>query len=118
MRRFICCLFLAAAVASPCVAETEKQDEPVQPCGPANACRPGMFCEYTEGSCGSEGSVGICRKLVTICTMIYAPVCGCDGKTYSSDCAARAKGQSVRAKGECPVPAEDVDSGDTTPPPN
>ncbi len=35
------------------------------------------------------------------CPMIYAPVCGCNGKTYGNDCVAQASGIRVVAKGEC-----------------
>ena len=36
-----------------------------------------------------------------ICTMEYAPVCGCDGETYSNVCYARVNGVNSFTSGEC-----------------
>lgn len=63
-------------------------------------CAPGLYCAF-KTDCGHTDSGGTCQKKPQVCTKIYAPVCGCDGKTHGSACTAAAAGVSVAAQGEC-----------------
>jgi len=75
------------------------------------SCAEGEFCNFApDKACGATDRGGVCAKKPEACAGIYAPVCGCDGETYSSDCEANAAGVSVRAKGECGAGG---DSGET-----
>jgi hypothetical protein len=68
--------------------------------GAPQECAPGLYCAY-KTQCGATDAGGTCSKRPTMCTKIYAPVCGCDGKTYASACTAASAGISVAKTGEC-----------------
>jgi hypothetical protein len=64
-------------------------------------CPDGQFCELPADTCNGADFQGVCVVQGSICPAIYKPVCGCDGKTYSNDCARRAAGAQKEHDGPC-----------------
>jgi hypothetical protein len=75
-----------------------------EPCGgiAGLACDDGELCQYApEQMCGAADQLGECVVQPEVCIQLFAPVCGCDGQTYSNACFAAAAGTSVAHEGEC-----------------
>lgn len=59
------------------------------------------YCMMETGQCTMPDASGTCTVKPEVCTEDMAPVCGCDGTTYSNACKAAAAGVSVASEGEC-----------------
>ena len=61
-------------------------------------CGRGAYCAKELGLCEE---VGVCEQRPDACGGVFAPVCGCDGQTYSNVCAAAAVGVNAAQVGAC-----------------
>ncbi len=64
-------------------------------------CQEGLYCQFDVGICGQGDQSGECAVVAEVCPAVFAPVCGCDGETYTNACEAAAAGISVDTQGAC-----------------
>ncbi len=93
-------LFVMFSLGGVAFAEDAKVGES---CGGSDErpCVEGLFCEYPKGTCGESSVSGTCSEVPEMCIEMWAPVCGCDGKTYGNSCKAGGAQVSVKKDGKC-----------------
>ena len=64
-------------------------------------CDYGLFCDLRAGQCKGADIDGKCVRVPKVCTRIFKPVCGCDGKTYGNDCDRQAAKVQKNHNGKC-----------------
>lgn len=78
--------------------------QPSARCGTrgGSSCAATEFCNFEPDlDCGATDRGGACESKPGVCAELHDPVCGCDGRNYTSACEAHRAGVSVASAGAC-----------------
>jgi hypothetical protein len=78
--------------------------KPPQVCAAQLPCANGQYCKTPDFNCGTTPVAGACAPVPSNCPGGGPAVCGCDGMTYPSTCAASAAGVDIAVNGSCGAP--------------
>ena len=70
-------------------------------CVDNNQCNKSDYCHIDQGCKVTGAKMGRCEPRPQGCNLLYAPVCGCDGKTHGNACGAAVAGVNVASQGPC-----------------
>jgi hypothetical protein len=105
----ICMEPLPPCEPMPCCPRGTTCRADIPPCDPPPVCAgiagipcpDGFACDLRDPSCQIVDLGGQCVPSGDACPEIYAPVCGCDGVTYSNDCERLRAGATLAHPGTC-----------------
>jgi hypothetical protein len=101
LNRFIMLAAIGAAALAWTVADADAAKLGRRCGGPLGiTCGHGMWCDPTPGHC-RPGARGHCVKVPQVCTDIFMPVCGCNGKTFPNDCRRIMDKEAKKHNGQC-----------------
>src|SRR5262249_6678869 len=89
-----------------CKGDGKRCSPSMQPgggCMAGHECDEGLFCYPPQGSCNATLQGGRCvlKQKASACDGEVGSMCGCDGKTYASECLARVSNVGVAKVGAC-----------------